>query len=62
MLVVLFFASYIIEDNYNNIITLLILIILGIVSYIVISYLINKKKLKEIQSVISKYYKATKNS
>jgi len=62
MLVVLFTASHLLADNYNNIITLLILIILGIVSYIVISYIINKKKLKEMKSVISKYYKATKNN
>ncbi len=62
MLVVLFFASYLIADNYNNIITLLILISLGVVSYIVISYLINKKKLKEIISMLSKYYKATKKN
>jgi len=62
MLVVLFFASYIIADNYNNIITLLILISLGIVSYLVISYSINKKKLKEIISMLPKYYKVTKNS
>ncbi len=62
MLVVLFTASHLLADNYNNIITLFILIILGIVSYIVISYIINKKKLKEMKSVISKYYKATKNN
>ena len=62
MLVVLFTASHLLADNYNNIITLLILIILGIVSYIVISYIINKKKLKEMKSVISKYYKATKKN
>lgn len=62
MLVTLFIASYLIADHYNNIITLFILIILGMVSYLIISYSINKKKLEEIINMLPKYYKATKNS
>lgn len=62
MSVIVFIASYLIEDQYNHIITLLILIILGIGSYIMISYSINKKKLIEIKSMVSKYYNATKRN
>ncbi|MFC2094631.1 MOP flippase family protein [Bacteroidota bacterium] len=60
MSVIVFIGSYLIEDYYTDIITLVILITLGIGSYIMISYWINKKKLIEIKSMISKYYKATK--
>jgi PST family polysaccharide transporter len=62
MSVIVFIASYLIEDYYNDIITLFILIILGIGSYIVISYSINKEKVIEIKSIVSKYYKATKRN
>jgi O-antigen/teichoic acid export membrane protein len=61
MSLVVFIASYLIEDLYNNIITLLVLIVLGIGSYIIISYLINIEKLIEIKSMVSKYYKETKS-
>lgn len=62
MLLILYFVSYLIPDHFNNILELLVLILLGIVSYLAMSYLINREKLKEIKSIISKYYKGTKNS
>jgi PST family polysaccharide transporter len=62
MSVIVFLLSYLIADHYNDIITLLILIILGIGSYIIISYSINKEKLIEIKRIVSKYYKATKSN
>ena len=61
MSVILFITSYLIDDFYNDIITLLILILLGILSYIIISYLINRQKLIEIKSMVLKYYRATKS-
>jgi len=62
MIVVLWSASYLIEDNFDNIITLSILIILGIGSYLLISFSINKDKLIEIKSMVSKYYTATNDN
>ena len=62
MIVVLLCALYLIADKFNDIITLSILIILGIGSYLLISFSINKDKLIEIKSMVSKYYKVTKNN
>jgi len=62
MSVILFIASYLIGDHYSEIVTLIILIILGIGSYAMISYLINRDKLREIKSMVSQYYKATKSN
>jgi len=62
MLAILFLTSHLIPNYYGNILTLAILIVIGVISYLSVSYLINRVKLREIKSVFSSYYKATKKN
>lgn len=61
MIFILLITQYLINDRFNDVITLSIMIVLGILSYSFISYLINSKKLIEIKSIISQYFKASKS-